>query len=305
MKSVIFVHRGNDYYLQIAISQAHKYNPNLAIILLGDSSNANIKDAKHYLIEDYFTRAAAFDKHYVNHSPNSRAYELFCFQRWFIIDDFLSKHPEYETTFLYCDSDTLLYADVTPDLNNLGNNKVAVEAWESPGFTFFAKDMLKEFCDMVEWAYTSKRGQDIINRHAAYLKSSNATQGISDMTAFRYFCLKRNRGRCIDAMEPTYGWDKEYSKQLFCYDHNLNYHDNCLTDRLGGKVIKWQNKLPYCYSMALKQYVLMKGIHYQGHAKPLMVRYGCCHFYPWTKGWLKCYIQRPLKLLKKRVKTVL
>lgn len=137
MQSIIYVHKGDPFYLPLSLKQARESNPNAEIILLGDESNNKYDYVKHYNIKDYFDRAAKFDSVYVNYSPNSRAYELFCFQRWMVIWEFQEKHPEYKDSFVYCDTDTLLFDDVIKDLNNLGDNAIALEGAVGPAFTFF------------------------------------------------------------------------------------------------------------------------------------------------------------------------
>lgn len=92
MTKIIFVHTGNAYYLELALSQAKISNPNADIILLGDKYNNKYPYINHFLISDYFESAKEFSEVFFNYSPNKREYELFCFQRWFVIKDFLIRN---------------------------------------------------------------------------------------------------------------------------------------------------------------------------------------------------------------------
>lgn len=199
MQTIVYVHKGNPFYLRLSIEQARKSNPNAIIILLGDESNSTIKNVKHFYVKDYFNRAAKFDNIYENYSPNSRNYELFCFQRWMVIWEFQQQHPEYNDGFVYCDSDTLLFDDVIYDLNQLGDSPLALEGIVGPAFTFFNKGTLSNFCDTIEWFYITKEGKDYISRFIEEKHKRNAIHGFSDMYAFEYYVNNVRKGEAIDA----------------------------------------------------------------------------------------------------------
>lgn len=196
MKSIFFVHTGNPFYLSLSLEQAKTSNPNTNIILLGDESNKGIKGINHYNVADYFERAKVLDKYYINYSPNARQYEIFCFQRWMAIWEFQQKHPEYDDSFVYCDTDTLLFDDVISDLMQMGDNRIALEGRVGPAFTFFNKGTLSDFCDTIEWFYMSKEGREYLANFIANNKES--IHGFSDMYAFEYF-VNQNEPKVIDA----------------------------------------------------------------------------------------------------------
>ena len=273
MSTIIFVHKGNSYYLQLSIAQAKKYNPDSNILLFGDESNRNIQHAIHYNIDDYDELADRFDKVFFNNSPNRRSYELFCFQRWFIIREFMMKHPEYDTDFVYCDPDTLLYGNVESDLKNLAPKIIATESWESPAFTFFKKGTLSDFCDMVMWLYTTKEGLDTIIHYINQFERESAIQGISDMTAFKHYTTVFRAGQCVDSQQPSTSWNSENNDGgcLFCYDHNINLDNGFITDIWGRKRIKNINHTPFGILKDTGSIVQFKGLHYQGDAKYMMI----------------------------------
>lgn len=274
MRTIFFVHKGNDYYLKIAIEQAHKSNPNIELILLGDNSNKFLSYCKHFYVADYFIEANKFAKYFVNYSPNPANYELFCFQRWFVIDEFISKHPQYNDSFLYCDSDTMLFDDVSPDLDSLGNAPMAIEYEESPGFAFFNKGTISEFCNLLQWLYTSEEGIRYIKNLYEDLMRNKQNHGISDMTAFKYYCRNIHKGHVISAEKPTrnlIGGGKNIQQHFSCYDHNVNCADNYKM-KGGIKEFSWYDGKPYAFSYEVNDKVLFKGIHFQGIAKYRMIK---------------------------------
>lgn len=271
MKSIIFVHKGNPRYLGLAINQARIFNPNCDIILLGDDSNKSVEGACHFAINDYMKDANEFNNIFFNVSPNRRSYELFCFQRWFIIRDFFKSHPQYDDDFLYCDSDTLLYTDATYALDKMTDYLLATEAWESPGFSFFKKGTLDDFCKTITWMYSSLEGLTTVKYYANEFEHNDLLQGISDMTAFLHYSTKKRSGKCLDAQIPSTLWRND--KRLSCYDHNINMPDGFLTDMWNRKKIQFHDGMPYCRNEKTGENVLFNGLHFQGDAKYLMIKY--------------------------------
>ena len=84
---VVFIHKGNSHYLQHSLWQAKQYNER--VILIGDHSNSGYSGVEHYNMNDYSEEAAYFAKIYKHIGGTSYNYELFCFQRWFILKSFI------------------------------------------------------------------------------------------------------------------------------------------------------------------------------------------------------------------------
>lgn len=302
MNSIIFVHRGNSYYLPLAISQAKKSNPSLPIILLGDESNVGIRDAEHHNIYHYFNRAKDLDRVFENHSTNPRSYELFCFQRWLVISEFINAHPQYKDAFLYCDTDTQLYVSVNQILHKFtigGGKKLGLVNYVSPGFTFFSISGLEEFCSMIEWFYKTDEGKQMILKCLDELKSVGAKDGFSDMIAIRHYC-RQNVGGVWNIGTPFAGYG--FSENV-CFDENINSSQNGMFEMNGGiKNMKWNDGNPYVYSLDLKQNVRFLGVHFQGDAKRLLFKLRNVRKPFLSDAWKMYYIIYPLKWIKKELK---
>ena len=110
---IIVIHRGTPFYLYPVLKQMRLFNPDNRICLISDGIPDGCDFVEYHDINDYWDSSVEFDKIYLHLSSNPRDYEMFCFQRWFVIRDFVQKQGfEY---FLCVDSDVLLYCDV----NNL------------------------------------------------------------------------------------------------------------------------------------------------------------------------------------------
>lgn len=198
---IIILHKGNHDYLKICIKQAKYSNPDSRIILIGDNSNKKLAfDAgiEHYLIGNYFKSAFEFAKIYSHHSTNDYNYELFCFQRWFIILDFINSQGIDK--FIHIDSDVLLFKNFYSDANYL----CAIKKYDflHCGYSahtsvFNSKDVLLHFCDFINNMFldksfmsqflTKKNSDKIIYKvnNAIYY----ANPPLSDMCAVKFFAL--------------------------------------------------------------------------------------------------------------------
>ena len=90
---IIIVHCGNSFYLEPILRQNRYFNPDNRICLISDKSTSRIAHAEHFLIDDYMSSAKEFQKIYRHYSVNTVAFELFCFQRWFCVLDFIKDAP--------------------------------------------------------------------------------------------------------------------------------------------------------------------------------------------------------------------
>ena len=157
---IIFLHRGNSDYLAISLEQAKYTNPNSRIILLGDNLNSSIGTrvgVEHFLIDNYFNGANDFSKIYEHHSTNNYNYELFCFQRWFIISEFVKS--QNIDSFIHIDSDVLLFSNLTENsvFNSFASKYDFMHAGHSPHTCFFNSiNSLDLLCNFITSLFRDK-----------------------------------------------------------------------------------------------------------------------------------------------------
>lgn len=101
---IIFIHSGYNDYLIYTLGITKHFNKNIRIILLGDDLNKTI--ANQLGIDFFHYADYNEDIPYYHVSVNGRQYEKFCFERWFIIHNFLLKHNL--ETFIHSDSDNAI-----------------------------------------------------------------------------------------------------------------------------------------------------------------------------------------------------
>ena len=110
MINIIIAHKGNPFYLKYVLDQCKSSNPNANVILLGDKSNNKYPFIKHAMLSDYFQGASEFAEKYRHMNTTPFEFELFCYQRWFAIYEYML---EQNLKDVWCmDSDVLLYCNI-------------------------------------------------------------------------------------------------------------------------------------------------------------------------------------------------
>ena len=212
---IIVLHKGSSDYLKICLAQAKFSNPNSRIILLGDETNETLAKqagAEHYLICNYFSKAHEFEKIYKHYSTNSYDFELFCFQRWFVIEEFVNS--EGIDRFLHIDSDVLLYADFSKELEFIDfiNNYDLTYSHVSAHTSFFnSRRALCEFCNFIFEIFSDDsfvaQFEKSPDNDKIYFKQGelelSLIKPLSDMTLI-YFFTKLNRVKCLDTSSTDF-----------------------------------------------------------------------------------------------------
>jgi hypothetical protein len=296
MNSVpIIFYQGGPYcsYLKLSVKQAFLRNPNSQIVLLADSPDQYRADLpitpqiKFVPIKDYYTSAQKFEEVYAHLSTNPEHFELPCFTRWFVIDEYCKRH--FINKYFYLDNDVLLYCNLQNWLWHFESFAYTVSnniAWSS----VLMKDTrwLTRFCEFCMNVYTLQGdyGRLYYSRllsHFSDLQSAGRLGGVCDMTLISHFRQ--------DAFTPP-GLVGEMSTILkveegryfpprflyYTFDHNINQSDGfeMLTNPNIKKMI-WTDKnkgMPVCFNKELNIDVRFLALHFQGAAKGLME--SCC-----------------------------
>jgi hypothetical protein len=260
MSTIIYVHTGDSFYLLPNLLHTRAYNPNAKIILLGDKKNAYVEEwgFEHFLLDEYMNLAHQFEQVYVHYSPNSYQFELFCFQRWFAISEFVQK--QHLEKFLVCDTDAFLYCNIDDEFDKYSNVDFTITRNGTPCFTYFSKDSIKRFVEYITWCYTSEVGKKRIEDYHQRLVDSNKDYGISDMSAFVAW-EQLDGAMAIHVDVPNNG---------IAYDHNfIDVNDGYKMDG-SHKLIAWENDIPYEFLASTGEKIMIKGIHLQGKSKYLI-----------------------------------
>jgi len=171
---IVFIHRSNSDHLKYAFKQARTSNPNSPIYLLGDTTNNKYDYIEHRAFGDYFEGATQFAEVYRHYSTHGTEFELICFQRWFILRDFLVQNQI--SRCLYLDSDTMLYANVSDDRSKFDRFEFTL-CWRTIGCVFFLQKLegLENFCQFLLDLYSGKEPYLFDKMIAHYATGKNTT----------------------------------------------------------------------------------------------------------------------------------
>lgn len=247
---IIFIHLKNSNYLPYTLAQAKYSNPQSTVFLLGDDSN-RYDQIQHALVADYFDSAQEFAQSYQHLSTNPIDYELFCFQRWFILKDFMTRQSLQNC--LYLDSDVMLYADASQEHERLKAFEIALPGCV-PGSTYInSLNALEKFCESVLNLYRDTTCfQALELKFRQELRSSMATS-ISDMDAFQFYRDRHPEkvGELLEIVDDS--------------TYDLRVSSSCGFEMLEGvKKLTLVQGHPFGTEAASGKLIRFKSLHFQG-----------------------------------------
>lgn len=264
---IITIHCGYAPYLVKTLLQAKAMNPQSKIILLGDSSNKYISFVQHENITNYFQEAEFFAQIYRNKhiNFNSYNYELLCFQRWFILKEFMRKN-DLQFCF-HIDSDVLLYTNLAQEFEKFSPFEMTLSLKGSAHNAFMSYQGLEKFCQHLIDFYSNPELfeilQSIRQEQLQRMREQNLPEtqvgGICDMTLFRQY-YDRNSEKIGSTSEIIDG---------SVYDSNINTSKG-FEMKDGIKNITWIDRKPYGKHLETGQLIRFNSLHFQGSAKKVI-----------------------------------
>lgn len=264
MIPVVFIHKGYQDYLGCTLQQAAK-NDNL-VYLLGDtippieSDNVNFKN-----ISDYFGECDEFRKHYQHLNTTPVDYEIFCYQRWFILKNFMGMN-NIDKVF-YCDSDVMLFTNTTTEWEKFNQYDMTLLHRTAAIASFITLEGLKSLCNLIMTTYMNKDSYSFkkIASHYHVRRECGLAGGVCDMTLLEFFhyCSDCGGG-------PGKVGEMMQIINDSTYDHNINVPDQGFAFNGRHKDFKIKDGVPYVYNTRLQKDIKFNSLHFQGGAKNLI-----------------------------------
>lgn len=293
---VIFYHTGNQEYLKIALEQCKKYNQ--TVILLGDSSNKEMAvkaDCFWYPVENYDKKSQwkRFEQAYVGMSTNDYRFELNCFRRFFVIDEFI-KELEIDK-FIYLDSDILTYVNFS-ELDGLQKLDCGMSVPEEQskygwvancGISLWNQKSVASFLEYCIDIYENHL--ELLEEKWNYHKENQVPGGICDMTLQYLWYKNDNTCRKVNLVDRENGL-------AGVMDFNVNLATNCYKEEyqmnrmVRIKKILIENGQSFLYDRNGNE-VRVFAIHFLGPAKQYMKSYAYNRKLV-LKDYLICYLKR-------------
>lgn len=266
---IIFWHRGDSWYLDIALKQAEKYVTN--VILLGDKANKKLSnnwfDMDLLSVDDY----KKFLKVYKYLSLNKEEFELRCFERYFYVCEYCLKFNIQK--FILCDSDLLIYEDISEYFLNKKRAFSRIETGNKDSWALSPHCSLWSLEDIISFTrfmieYYDKNIKVLEEKFENYKKTARKG-GICDMTLLYLWIYENNLSYFNTAI------CSEYKGKKCCIDHAISLDSNGKPNEYrkslitGCKIIRFRNNSPYIISNK-KENIRAIALHCSGGYKNYM-----------------------------------
>ena len=298
---VLFIHTGNQEYLQYTVSQAEKMNSH--VYLLGDESNQNI--AKRWVrMKDYFTdRYKNFTENYVHMSSNPYVFELNCFRRFFVSYEFAVRNDIRE--FMMLDSDLLAFANFS-EVDFHGCDAALSMPYDqshyvwtaSPHCSYWTVEALDDFLDYLIYAYGE--GIGLLEEKWKYNHEKHMPGGICDMTLLYLWAQSSTKFHVFNTSQVC---NKTVFDHFLSLSEGYQQGDFQRNRYCEMKKIKFEQGIPYFLS-GDGEWIRTYTVHAQGRSKLYIAalysqKTGTL---PYVKVKTIDYINRVIRKLKKILK---
>lgn len=271
---IVIIHKGDSEYLPATLLQLRHSNPETPVYLIGDDGNKKYQSfISHYELNEFFETAAAFRKIYVHFSTNGYEFELFCIQRWFVLNDFMK--AKNLSHCLYLDSDVLVFCDVDTVQKTLSHYGMTVTGISAHTNFINDKNVLSDFCGFIWNLYSDNKAEaKLRERYEEFLKH-HPKGGISDMTLFTDY---------RKAWPQKIG-DLAVIRNSSVFDITLDTVFEYESDA-GFKKIIWNNSIPFVKHLQRGDMICFHTLHFQGKCKKKIYQYTSFPFSDYLKSVL-------------------
>lgn len=251
-------------YLRIALNQAHLRLPDSRIILLTDLKSCNLAGVEVVDAADYMQQANKVARLYQHASVNEAAFELACFQRWFVINEYAQKTNL--TSFLHIDGDVVLTASSTEIEAAYSAFDYTVSAASSWHCVYFSNlKAIEAFCSM-SLSIFEKRGEvwEYVSNLIGLEDVEGRNDNLTDMTVISL----------LPKFHPLNFVETSTPDAPLMFDHNINSAREGYEMSESVKSLHWVNGVPFARFLESQKFVKVGAIHFQGSAKRILEQLG-------------------------------
>jgi hypothetical protein len=273
---IVTIHRGASSPLRYVLHQARALGAAWPAFLIGDAEAAEPDFPLIPLDNVESSLGREFEAAYQHMSTNREGFELFCWKRWFHLQEFMRQNDLGQV--IHIDSDVLLYSNPEQLEQAFGGFKRGALlvpdrdyntlTWCASGHvSYWTRPLLDEFCTFAMETYQTASGLARYREKWNWHLQSGARGGICDMTGLYLFWYERqdqfnnlamnHEGNCVDLSirHSSNGLRHEYRTQN------------------GRKEVQMIDGQPHFVTRADSQLVRVHALHFQGPAKPLVRQY--------------------------------
>ena len=300
LDTIAIIHTGYSKALYYSIRQARKTNPDAKILLIGDKERKNLSKYSTFVDIDslHSSDIDLLEKVYVHLGKSSKAFELFCIRRWFILRNLMITHNIDRC--LHIDSDVMLFCNVETTFESLSKYDVALTSSLAITMNINNIEVLKGFCNYVIETYTN---EERLNRLKNMYYSGRHKKGqlgsMSDMDLSRDF-FSSNSFSLFDICNL-------YNESIFD-SAIISGHPSFKMKRkmkYEMKEIFFEDNIPYCMYLQDNEYRKLKlnSMHFISYSKIYMKKIFKCHNLNFNPIYIN--IHREASVLYKKIKKML
>lgn len=257
-KSTVYSEKKIPSWVESALSITRHYNKNAEVYFLNNIGYEKDEYRCEKLSSNYSDDLLEFSSQYEHMSTNHVHMERFCFERWFILRNFMRKNNIPRLLFL--DMDVICVDDLCSDFNELKSYSATLSMGSSPHTNYIEIELLESFCSFIYNIYKNKNCT--LWRNMKNIFSNMSYGGICDMTLWKWFSKDKplvlsNLQDFDNSYDHTVRDCKDWSRVKY---ENMEIKDLVVSD---GRV--------QCFNESLGQNKKMKTVHFQsGPAKHLL-----------------------------------
>ena len=180
-------------FLSITLNATPSYVPKVVefasetndVVFLGDDGNTHIPN--HVNMCDYWDGAHQFEQVYHHLSTNNERVELFCFQRWFVLRDWMKANNIHRC--FHMDTDILVFGMLEFELEYFEHLYCALSGRTSGHSSYWSLKGLEKFCEYLMEVYSNPDSYDYAKHanHYYLRKHYGLDGGLCDMTLLESF----------------------------------------------------------------------------------------------------------------------
>lgn len=247
---IYLVNRGRAEYVTDVLEHLRHSNPDSPIRYVTDHA-VGMDGIEDIDITSFMGEADNFAKVYRHLSVNRRDYELFCFQRWFVLRSIITRNRD-AGPFMAFDCDVLAFANFT-DYFSRRPCKLTATGWMTPAASYFQTvSVLEALCRRICDFYVSKAPSIRENTNLEVYRRTNGPH-YSDMNFV---------GQLMGEFQGT---DTAKPWEGTAFDNNLNKAEGFETE-LGRKVVKFRDGRAFGKLEGGDEIEFLT-LHFQGQAK--------------------------------------
>lgn len=266
MIPILFVHYGWSEELALVLAQVRRTNPSAEIVLLTDSTEHKLEGIECVPYQDLFAGAEEFAKLYYHHSVYSEEFERFCFQRWFIIRDYMRARGL--NSAIHLDSDVLVFSDLAEAFDPFRDCDFTLSygrgGYCGHSMLINSREAIELFCGYALEMFSEKNQRLILDvQRDRTLELLNLKKELIPLNDMRLLGRFRENWEFIVGETTAF-----YNDSTF--DHYIASPQSGFEMAGEIKRFQWQDGRPFCHHRRLNRLIRFHTIHLQGGWKRIL-----------------------------------